>query len=266
MFGGGKMGDEVVGTWFGDNGSAARFFYTAKSSRRERNSGLDSTRTIKYNIPKSITEEGISWQDVSTGLVASLRRVTSESTVQWRIGESGASITGQCQQDSLSTTLTEISKITESRIYSLLMQELTSESTAGASCETVSGGSPAMSAKSSSPLIKNTGTCQKKAGPSTGAVRSVISDVLSLISAEENWQELTNIHSTVKPLALMEYLCKLTKTPTGGVVMDPFMGSGTTGMAAKKTGRDFIGIEIDPDYFAIAEKRIAEAQIQPILM
>lgn len=70
----------------------------------------------------------------------------------------------------------------------------------------------------------------------------------------------SNHHPTVKPLALMRYLARLTKTPTGGVVLDPFMGSGTTGMAAVMEGRDFIGIEIDPDYFAIAERRIKEAQ------
>ena len=65
-----------------------------------------------------------------------------------------------------------------------------------------------------------------------------------------------NTHPTVKPLALMEYLCLLTKTPTGGIVLDPFVGSGTTCMAAKKIGRDFIGIEKEPDYVAIAEARI----------
>ncbi|HFC76780.1 MAG TPA: site-specific DNA-methyltransferase, partial [Candidatus Moranbacteria bacterium] len=49
-----------------------------------------------------------------------------------------------------------------------------------------------------------------------------------------------NHHPTLKPLKLMEYLCTLTKTPTGGKVLDPFMGSGTTGIACKNTGRDFI--------------------------
>ena len=58
----------------------------------------------------------------------------------------------------------------------------------------------------------------------------------------------------------MEYLCKLTRTPTGGVVLDPFMGSGTTGIACVNTDRDFIGIEISEEYFAIAEARIAHAQ------
>lgn len=65
-----------------------------------------------------------------------------------------------------------------------------------------------------------------------------------------------NIHPTVKPLKLMEYLCILTRTPTGGIILDPFAGSGTTCMAAKKIGRDFIGIEREADYCAIARARI----------
>lgn len=65
-----------------------------------------------------------------------------------------------------------------------------------------------------------------------------------------------NNHPTVKPLALMEYLCRLTATPTEGVVLDPFLGSGTTAVAAKRSGRDFIGIDIDPGYCRIAENRL----------
>jgi site-specific DNA-methyltransferase (adenine-specific) len=68
-----------------------------------------------------------------------------------------------------------------------------------------------------------------------------------------------NTHPTVKPLTLMEYLCKLTKTPTGGLVLDPFTGSATTGVACLKTGRDFIGIEKDESYYAIAVRRLEEA-------
>jgi site-specific DNA-methyltransferase (adenine-specific) len=70
-----------------------------------------------------------------------------------------------------------------------------------------------------------------------------------------------NGHPTVKPTALMRYLCRLI-TPPGGVVLDPFMGSGTTGVACVQTGRNFIGIEIDEGYFKIAEKRIMDAQQQ----
>jgi len=65
-----------------------------------------------------------------------------------------------------------------------------------------------------------------------------------------------NTHPTVKPLALLEYLCNLTRTPTGGIVLDPYAGSGTTGCACVNTDRDFIGIELEEDYVEIAKKRI----------
>lgn len=65
-----------------------------------------------------------------------------------------------------------------------------------------------------------------------------------------------NNHPTVKPTDLMAYLCRLV-TPPGGVVLDPFMGSGSTGKAAMREGFRFIGIEMDADYLAIAESRIA---------
>ncbi len=64
-----------------------------------------------------------------------------------------------------------------------------------------------------------------------------------------------NNHPTVKPIELMKYLCRLV-TPKGGIVLDPFMGSGSTGMAAKDEGFDFVGIEREEEYFGIAEARI----------
>jgi len=70
-------------------------------------------------------------------------------------------------------------------------------------------------------------------------------------------EPFTNRHPTVKSLKLMEYLCLLTKTPTGGIVLDPFAGSGTTGMAAKLTKRDYILIEKESEYVEIARARIS---------
>jgi DNA modification methylase len=64
-----------------------------------------------------------------------------------------------------------------------------------------------------------------------------------------------NNHPTIKPITLMSYLCRLI-TPEGGVVLDPFMGSGSTGIAAKLEGFDFIGMEMDEDYVKIASARI----------
>jgi site-specific DNA-methyltransferase (adenine-specific) len=66
-------------------------------------------------------------------------------------------------------------------------------------------------------------------------------------------------HPTMKPTDLMRYLCRLV-TPPGGVVLDPFMGSGSTGKAAMLEGFGFFGIERDPSYHAIAEQRISRAQ------
>jgi len=63
-----------------------------------------------------------------------------------------------------------------------------------------------------------------------------------------------NHHPTVKPIALMRYLCRLI-TPPGGTVLDPWMGSGSTGKAAALEGFDFIGMEQDAGYFAIAQAR-----------
>ena len=67
-----------------------------------------------------------------------------------------------------------------------------------------------------------------------------------------------NIHPTVKPTDLMGYLMRLV-TRQGGIVLDPFMGSGSTGKAAVLEGFGFVGIERDPDHFEIAKARILDA-------
>ena len=65
-----------------------------------------------------------------------------------------------------------------------------------------------------------------------------------------------NNHPTIKPIALMKYLCRLV-TPPGGTVLDPWMGSGSTGRAALEEGFSFIGIDMDPDFVTTASARIA---------
>ena len=73
-----------------------------------------------------------------------------------------------------------------------------------------------------------------------------------------------NHHPTVKPTALMRYLCRLI-TPPGGIILDPFCGSGSTGKAAVLEGFDFIGIDLSPEYIAIADARIAAVSRQEAL-
>ncbi len=73
--------------------------------------------------------------------------------------------------------------------------------------------------------------------------------------------EPRGFHPTQKPIGVMEWC--LGQVPTAKIILDPFMGSGTTGVACAKLGRKFIGIELEPKYFDIACKRIEEAYSQP---
>ena len=70
-----------------------------------------------------------------------------------------------------------------------------------------------------------------------------------------------NVHQTVKPVALMRWLTRLV-TPPSGIVLDPFMGSGTTGIAAIIEERQFLGIERESEYVRIAHHRIRHWMMQ----
>jgi len=72
---------------------------------------------------------------------------------------------------------------------------------------------------------------------------------------QENFKEFSNGHPTVKPLELMSYLIKMV-TPKGGVVLDPFAGSGSTLVAAKQNGYQYIGIEMTEEYIPIIKARL----------
>lgn len=78
---------------------------------------------------------------------------------------------------------------------------------------------------------------------------------LGVKRSERVHTKTTNHHPTVKPLKLMEYLIKLF-SKEGAVILDPFMGSGTTGLGCKNLNRSFIGCEIFEDYFKIAHSRV----------
>ena len=247
----GLMGDGATNEPDGlcDSGSAARFFYCAKSSRADRNEGLDNTRTIKYNIPK---KEGVLCKDASMELVGLLQRVTSGLTVTWLTGEYGESIMGLCPQASLSTTLTGIKKITTFQILPLLTSSLINVFTQDANCEMVNGGNPAENVENlseSKPIIIS------EVAESALGVSHAVSQMLLQISDAENWKQRTNTHSTVKPTSLMAYLCRLI-TPPGGIILDPFAGSFSTGKGCVPEGFQFVGIDDDENNCAIGVARI----------
>lgn len=74
------------------------------------------------------------------------------------------------------------------------------------------------------------------------------------------------VHPTQKPVPLMSWCLDLVKVPQSATVLDPYMGSGTTGIACIRTGRKFIGVEKDPEHFATACKRIEQELSQPVLV
>ena len=84
-------------------------------------------------------------------------------------------------------------------------------------------------------------------------------------SVTSNGSDRNNTHPTVKPIELMRYLCRLI-TPKGGTVLDPFMGSGSTGLAAKTECMNFIGIEREREYYDIAADRISKTWVQPDML
>jgi site-specific DNA-methyltransferase (adenine-specific) len=89
------------------------------------------------------------------------------------------------------------------------------------------------------------GTYNEEAGAKYGSIKA----------------EGKNFHPTVKPIKLMQYLVKMI-TPPNGIVLDPFCGSGTTGVACKLDGFQFVGLEQDPEYFRIAEARINNTEVE----
>ena len=100
------------------------------------------------------------------------------------------------------------------------------------------------------------GIFQEKVGSATEDVKSAIYQKLESIKKDEDWSPAKGWHPTTKPLALMEYLCTLTATPTKGIVLDPFCGSGTVGVVARRLHRHFIGIELNPEYAELSRERI----------
>lgn len=116
--------------------------------------------------------------------------------------------------------------------------------------------------------FRHKGGISDKHGTFNGAQSSIVENndykPVSIINASGASLRTERQHPTQKPIILYNYLIR-TYTNEGDMVLDFCMGSGTTGIAAINTGRSFIGVELREDYFTIAERRIAEAQMQMIL-
>jgi len=253
-----------------DKGGASRFFYVAKASKSERNKGLDKERWF-YDLELvfnkfSFTEQNLFiWEqeelnqnmdlngeaqpkkDISEGIVL-LAKDNECSTTSF--GKEKMVLFPKAIKFTTSTRTKQIIELKTLNYY----QHLNINDCIADVIET--------NKENGLNLAENVGMknllklifIKEKTGFPRG-VKIVAKKTPHLISVKDVWQK-SNIHSTVKPVKLMQYLVRMV-TPPNGIVLDPFVGSGTTGIAAKLEGFDFVGIEQDAEYCKIAEARIA---------
>lgn len=228
-------------------GGASRFFYVAKASRSDRNQGVQELLTWE-NADQNLAEKMAELNQLTKAISDDTMQVLNG--IEWNTLWSGNSITDQCPLVFKSTISIILNLITELRTSNVSPLLNTKESILGA-IKTIEANGSNLAA-----LVD----CIKKFQPTitNDQMATAISAKLALSNALleiRNAGKLGNIHSTVKSTKLMEYLITLV-TPPGATVLDPFMGSGSTGKAAKKLGFGFIGIEQSEEYLTIAERRI----------
>lgn len=236
------LGREEVS--YGDEGSAARFFYCAKASKKDRNENCEGVMTWDSVDLNPDLEE-----------LNQLVRGISEDTMlllvdtEWSTPSSGRTITDPFPTDTMFIIETVSKLITELKTLNSSQPSNTRDFILDATRTLVASG---LNLAESAALISH--WTQNSTDERTESALGVVSAALTTLSKISGKGKLGNIHSTVKPTELMRYLIRLV-TPPGGVVLDPFMGSGSTGKAARLEGFDFIGIEENLEYFEIAVGR-----------
>lgn len=245
----GKYNQANINEFAANEGGASRFFYCAKASKAERNAGLDSAE---------LAWENDSWEKLGLNLlmenINSLEKDTldiiSKEGSSWSTDLYGHSISELYPKDMIFTIETILSMITELRTLNASQSSNIKDCIQDA-IKTIekNGLSLVKSAEFISQL--NLNTISERMELVLGAVRVVLPMLLKIRDSAKS----QNFHSTVKPTKLMSYLIKLI-TPPNGIVLDPFMGSGSTGVACVNLSRKFIGIEKDGEYFEIAKNRI----------
>ena len=235
----------------GDTGSAARFFYCAKASKKDRNYGCERLLTWAERDQEltQLLEQASSLlaRDISESMMLNLVEQGCSTSLF------GNESTVLSQEECRFITSTVIPLITASKTCSSSPRSNTSESILDAiRTSEESGISLARLADKSSQ------SRQDSTSGGTDTATSAVSALFGVLSEIRGRARVGNFHCTVKPTELMKWLVKLV-TPEGGVVLDPFAGSGTTLVACKMLGRDCIGIEREPEYVEIIKRRLETA-------
>lgn len=236
-----------------EQGGASRFFYCAKASKAERNAGLYSSDLIW---------EAEAWlkPDLSllTENILRLAKDTSEGTLMgvnsWSTELSGLKLTEQSLTALIFTIKTVLKLIIDLRILNA-SQNLSIKENIQDAIKTIEANGLNLAESAEFLNQSNLNTTHAKTVLALGAVVAALPMLLKI----KSFAKSGNFHNTVKPIKLMAYLCRLI-TPPKGIVLDPFMGSGSTGVAAKQEGFKFIGIEMNEEYFEIAKKRISTVE------
>jgi len=228
-----------------DSGGASRFFYCAKATTNERNKGCE----------KVVTWEDVDLSQETDELLKQIRDISVIGThrladAAWNTMLSGSNITDQSRMAIASIMSILIRLTIELRTCNFSPSSNTNASILGATEMLLAAGLNLVAVADDIDRLR---TSTSGTMASLLSAVSAASRVLSRISAKGR---RGNTHSTVKPLTLMEYLLGLLSTPDGGLILDPFAGSGSTLVAARRLGRRCIGIELDPHNYEIATRRI----------
>jgi site-specific DNA-methyltransferase (adenine-specific) len=252
-----------------DTGGASRFFYVAKASKAERNKGLEKERwfydleLVLENI--SFTEQNLFiWEaeelnpNMDLNGEAQQKKDTSEGIVLLvEDKECYTTLFGKGKEVRFPkaikfTTSMGIKQTIELKTLNYYQPLSINDCIADVIETNKENGLNLAENVGLKNLLKLIFTKEKTGFPH--GVRLVVKKMPQLINVKDVWKK-SNIHSTVKPVKLMQYLVKMI-TPPNGIVLDPFCGSGTTGVACKLEGFQFVGMEQDPEYCKIAEGRI----------
>jgi site-specific DNA-methyltransferase (adenine-specific) len=255
---------------YDDSGSVARFFYCSKASTSERNLGLetlDNMEIILYLCKKELWKEKLIIQEEDEakqlmGMETLLQKAIAESGIVMK-NDSDLSITLYMKillerflLDTKSTTKMKINSTTIQQILSWLQHYTINESTLDAYSKMMDGGNLVVNVENSNTLII---TISEKVGYHLG-----VNPVALKMLVKINERKINSTHPTVKSVKLMSYLVNLIAPPITDtykpVILDCFMGTGTTGIAALLNGYDFIGIELSEDYMKIAQARINNSE------
>ena len=239
-----SKGDTKVNDGITDKGGASRYFYCPKASKKDRDSGTNELYLFEDKLIWEIEKLNQLLKDISVDTII------YPKDNEWNTILFGNNIMDQYHQGFKFTTSIILKMIIGLRTLNYYPHLNTKDYIVDVIKMIRENGLNLVDYVEQINLLKQNITNEKME-----YLLGVVNVVLPTLLEINKKGKTGNFHSTVKPTELMLYLIKLV-TPKGGTVLEPFMGSGSTGKACVRGGFDFIGIEKEEEYFKIAQARI----------